>query len=82
MQIKLRGRKKMKWRSRDYSEDTKPNSKRYVNKFAFLPTKCQPGYWVWLENYIETQKYIVTYIDWGVVDYRWETIERLALKRE
>lgn len=50
--------------------------KKLIEKFAFIPTKCSGGYWVWLEKYLVVKKYVVRYVDWAVAEYKWETIEK------
>lgn len=69
----------MRW---NFIETPQPRvgDKKSVQKFAFLPTKCSGGWWVWLEEYVVIKKYVDRYVDWGVVDYRWETIQKFPFR--
>jgi hypothetical protein len=41
----------MRWKT----DKTVKGSKRFVERYAFVPTKLDDGYTVWLENYWEVQ---------------------------
>lgn len=70
----------MKWTFEKQNPPPRVGEKRYSEKFAIIPVKCSSGWWVWLERYTIVEKYIEQYVDWGVVQRSWETIQKLAIK--
>lgn len=64
----------MRWEPKDYSPPN-PGDERTDEKFALLPRRLSDGYTVWLEWYVQRDRFVRDIEDDGSVTEFWYTIK-------